>query len=57
MKFDITHSIAAVALFAIVYMVGKKQGAKTNATGPGPGQPGNAITQQSEWWTYAGQWN
>jgi hypothetical protein len=56
MKFDVTTTLAGVALFAFIYMIGKRSGVK-DAQAVGGGQPGNAINTQAEWWTYAGTWN
>lgn len=55
MKINLATSLGALALFVIAYQMGKAKAAATAGT-TGPGQPGNAIASQAEWWTFAGQW-
>lgn len=54
MKFSTEHVLAALALLALGFAIGRKKAATDNTrTAVVPG----ATQNTADWWTYAGQWN
>lgn len=53
MSIDTKHIVAAVALLALGYYVGKRGGVAAATNSP---TVASDAAAQAEWWTYAGSW-
>jgi hypothetical protein len=54
MKFNLQMTLAAVAVFAVAYHMGKRSG---GGAGHAQGSVADPMASPADWWSFAGSWN